>query len=806
MPIENEGYFGGAGTPPELEGDLGRTPPAPDPATEPPEQKRRGESGRVSMGGFISWDETNPLLTGLQGLKVFDEMWRTDADVKRNMLAAWSPIQTASWGIQPWGGDQATTKDKEAADLCKWALWNFMKPNFLGHLEEVGPLLMRSGYIDFEEIWTSAKFKGKEVVVPRKLDLRLPKTIWKFFEDEFGYLTGVTQFLPQKGQVFIPANSLIHYRLQPEGNNWIGTSLLRHCYIHWYMKTRFERIDAVGEERKAVGFPIIYPAQNADDETKMEVETVVANAHTNPVSYIMMPGPKSGTVKDENIGWLVDVIQFDSSSGKSVKESIELQSQNIASGFLADFLELGHHNVGARATADVQEDPFLTAVAGLAIPVKNPLDELIEKIAYHNIKGLEGPPSLTMSIKDQSSISEIAEYVSKLAKEGLITPDKKLERYLREKANLPPHDPATALETSEKQETLILPSKYEVETETIGNKGNKPYKNKKGGAPAKESVSPGTYQEEGDENKVTKNVSLDSPTLGEEIKWYEELIEQGRLKEALDGASENLIKAAAPAATQLAIQAATRAQIGRDMKLLPPADLTKSITSDMERLYNIGYATSLDEFKKQHSLRNESPVIDNDEELSEDQKKEKEYRAGIIKTKKRARIASQHITNEVVREVEQQNLTENNTPLSLQRKAELIAANALKKEAKMNAPSLINDGRKDAAIAVIAALALKKGTAEQVHEVSKGSESYDTQKGLESIENIPEVKGIYSSILDGATCDPCSAADDGIEREPEDPALTVPNPECNGGGYCRCVTVWVLSGTANERGIAPAFS
>jgi hypothetical protein len=56
-----------------------------------------------------------------------------------------------------------------------------------------------------------------------------------------------------------------------------------------------------------------------------------------------------------------------------------------------------------------------------------------------------------------------------------------------------------------------------------------------------------------------------------------------------------------------------------------------------------------------------------------------------------------------------------------------------------------------------------------------------------------QLRGIYTSVLDEKTCDNCSIADDGTEREPDDPALEVPNPLCAGSDFCRCMVVWVLA-------------
>ena len=51
----------------------------------------------------------------------------------------------------------------------------------------------------------------------------------------------------------------------------------------------------------------------------------------------------------------------------------------------------------------------------------------------------------------------------------------------------------------------------------------------------------------------------------------------------------------------------------------------------------------------------------------------------------------------------------------------------------------------------------------------------------------------YSAILDQNTCGPC-AADDGEQSNREDDLTDVPNPDCEGGDWCRCFHVAIAEG------------
>src|ERR1700752_1728536 len=110
----------------------------------------------------------------------------------------------------------------------------------------------------------------------------------------------------------------------------------------------------------------------------------------------------------------------------------------VSSSFLTDFLELGHHQVGARATGEVQEDPFLTAINGALLPpVIPPWNRFIDRIRQINWPGADGSPTLKLSLNDEASLAEIAAFVAPLVQAGVIQVDPELEDWIRARANMP---------------------------------------------------------------------------------------------------------------------------------------------------------------------------------------------------------------------------------------------------------------------------------------------------------------------------------------------------------------------------------
>ena len=281
-----------------LDQTLGHTPPFQDPGEVKPRigQPPIGGSGRANFYGLPQWDEFNVKLTGPRGLLLYDDMYWTDAHVRRLVLAAWTPIVAGSWTLEPYGGEEASDQDRTIAETIWWMLNEYMSPNFGEHLYEVGPALLRFGFVPFEQQWDTVQYQGKgpQLMAPKKLGFMLPRTVWKWWQDDFGNMTDIGQILPNRPDVVVSADNLTYYRLNAEGDNWMGRSLLRNCYKHWYIKDKLERIQMIGCERSAKGVPIAYCSPDVDEAARAQLEQLLANMHVSEAGYMVLPGLDDG--------------------------------------------------------------------------------------------------------------------------------------------------------------------------------------------------------------------------------------------------------------------------------------------------------------------------------------------------------------------------------------------------------------------------------------------------------------------------------------------------------------------------------
>ncbi len=734
--------------------------------TKPPAKSPRGESGRAHFDGFIQTEELNSKLAGVEGLKIFDTMYRTDPDVRRNVWMICNLLIGATWTVEPFGGENASKEDLEAAKAVEWALFENMTPSWKGHLGEALPVGIRSGFAPFEAVWENVEWEGRDLIVPKLLDLRLPRTITRFYQED-GQLTGIEQQLlrAENGVVDIPIEDLLYYRFGAEGDNWEGISLLRAAYKPWYLKDKIERLDAIKQEREAVGIPICYPPRNATPEQLTEMEEILGNTRSGEQAFIIAPGPKAEDLGPEEAGlqgWRIDILgqsSGDSSSKTSdTKPSLEYHSDKIAAAFLAEFMRLGQGTgaVGARATADVQQNPFLQSAEALASTVESVANGgLVERMTALNFN-VDGPPRLCMSLVDSTTLEELATYVKNLIEAEALEPDPDLEDFLRDHADLPPADPNVRKQKQELKkkaaEALLNPADPNEPPDP--NDPNapppkpgdpkppapKPPAKKPPAKPAAPPVPP----REPDE-------VLERPKWGRELRSWEKLMALEEIDTAIAQARERLEEAAGPETRRLASDF-TKAALGGKKQPSTGTDLEDAIGSELERLYRTGQATVRQELDAQRGKSVPVIALIGTAELDQDTMRQ---------LAQRAKLASASIAGRIWQAVSRSVLNKPGDQAAAQVAGEAEGSAALRAEAQLHAAGSLNQGRSDQA---------------------------DVQSD--------EVRGSrYTSILDTNRCAECASADDDVLRPLDDPVRLQrkpPNAGCYGGGRCRCMEFFEL--------------
>jgi predicted ABC-type ATPase len=753
--------------------------------------KPRGGVGRAHTQGHLEYEEFNPDLQHPQSTRTYDDMARTDPDVKRAHAMVYNPIVGGTWTLEPYGGEDADAKALEQLEFVKWALWECMSPALPQHLAEAIPMVTRLAFTPFETLWMAEEYEGRQVLTLRKLDVRLPRTIQRWFQDEYNELTGIEQFLPSiepgnGGLVIIPADRLLYYRLGAEGDNWEGQSLLRAAYKPWWIKDKLERLLAVRMEREATGLPVVYPPSSvASDPTVLDaMEEKLAAIRGGELGYLIMPGPAAehlGT--DAAQGWKFELVGFGGDSGGADgMPAIELFRDQISAAVVAEFMRLGQKEVGARATADVQQDPFYAGVEAIAGVFEEQLNRLIGQLIAFNFDDADGAPKLSMEKADSTSLVELKEFVSGLVEKGVMVPDEPLEDFLRDKADLPPADPAARAQAREQKEVAQEQAKTALEAEKAGAEQQKVGvdQSKAGVDQTKTGIRKTQtdirhaekrlgFEEQDRKNGNGKPVTAADvveaadavPDSDRPLRSWEALMALDAIENTIDEARAQMINVAGDEALTDA-RAIARKAGGRGVPKPPkPSDeLAAAIREVLVDLYEFGRDCVRDELGRQAQpaaapLHPYQAADDDPAALKE---------GGEIAA--RAALAAYMVVTRVHEAVAKLWLSGHSDLAVLQAAAEREADAALKAEADSHAIPVLNTGRRD--------------------EADANATMIDGSR--------------YTSILDKNRCVECKTADDDVLRPLDDPvrvARIPPNPACKGGSRCRCMEFFQLRGEVN---------
>ena len=400
-------------------------------------------------------------LRGIRGAKVYREMRDNDPTIGSMLFAIEKVITRLEWRVDPYSDNSAdgdiTPEDKEAADFIESCI-NDMSDSWDATLSSILSMLV-FGYSYHEIVY---KVRGGDVDDPkkrskhsdgkigwRKMPIRAQETLFRWELSEDGGIESMWQVDPATGGThIIPIEKALLFRTTVNKNNPEGRSILRNAYRPWYFKKRIEELEAIGIERDLAGLPVAYlpPEFMSSGATPEQaavfasIQNIVTSIKRNEQEGIVMPA-----MYDEAGHKMFD-LQLLSSGGSrqfDTDKVISRYDQRISMSVLSDFILLGHDRVGSYSLGTSKMDLWSMAVDSIA---KN-IAEVMNQYAIPRLMKLNGmdtsrPPILTYGEVSHIDLTEISDFVSKLAQAGVLMPDPKLEDYLRDLAGLPPaeHD------------------------------------------------------------------------------------------------------------------------------------------------------------------------------------------------------------------------------------------------------------------------------------------------------------------------------------------------------------------------------
>jgi hypothetical protein len=399
-----------------------------------------GSSGTELFAGYFS-EEYLQSLRGRKGAKVYDEMRRSESQIAMLMNAVMNPIKAGVWEFEA-----AEIPDGEKQkELIEYIAKECI--DFETFLHEALTFLI-FGYSIFEVVnsvvFNHPKFGTFNGL--KGLAFRSQKTIERWNVDAgTGELQTVEQWVQgdlvpgRSAFLKMPAEFLLIFSLQKEGDNYEGISSLRAMYGAWFRKNLYLKLAAIGVEKSAIGTVVgTIPANKQDPSQIAEFKSMLSNFTAHESAYLVKPA-----------GWEVEVIKGEFDSGK-IKELIILENTEMINSLVANFLALGTGGgSGSFALGTDLSDFFLSGIqiyADLIAGVWN--RKLIPNLIKLNFGEQEAYPKLKVSGINDKAGKELSDIISAMVGSKVITADTKLEDFVRKSYDLPAQDPTTAREAA----------------------------------------------------------------------------------------------------------------------------------------------------------------------------------------------------------------------------------------------------------------------------------------------------------------------------------------------------------------------
>ena len=399
------------------------------------------ELGSASPSPFTSSirEEYNPKLRGAMGLRMYDQMRRQDGTIGGMLRLIKTPVLGARWFVEPASDDK---RDQDIADFVWKALTEYQSISWTQLLTEA-LLMMEFGYYMFEKVYDVRVIKGQPRIVWQKLAPRHPMDVKKWHKDSTGGPRSVEMhgemtdpFYVGDSDVKIPIDKLLVFSFQREAGNIEGMSLLRTAHKHWYYKDQLYKIDAIQKERHGIGVPVIKLPMGFTPKDRDAANELGRNLRTNERAHVVLPP-----------NWELIFAKLEGQPVNAM-ESIEHHDARIRENIIAKFL-------GDKvSTRDEDQYMFLKASRHIADLISDTFNTYaIKQLVDFNFQRLpNGYPRLrARNIGEDEDQRTFSFSLRNLVGAGIITPDEKLEEYVRDFMDLPPADPDTRREIAQPQ-------------------------------------------------------------------------------------------------------------------------------------------------------------------------------------------------------------------------------------------------------------------------------------------------------------------------------------------------------------------
>ena len=403
-----------------------------------------GRIGQKRYGGTF-YEEFLRELRGKKGIETYREMAENDDTIGAILFAVEMLIRQASWNVEP-GGD--TPKDKEAAEFVEQCMHD-MQDTWTDTISEILSFLTY-GWSFHEIVYKRRMGKTRDqktrskyndgLIGWRKLPIRAQETLYQWEYDDEDNLIAMTQLPPPNyGLITIPMDKAMLFRTKSRKGNPEGRSILRNAYRSWYFKRRIQEYEGIGIERDLAGLPVFTAPEDIAIWDEDDPDMVKLRTGMEAMVQKIRVDELAGIVKPH--GFEFELLNSGGSKQFDTNAIIQRYDTGMAMTVLADFIFLGHQQVGSFALSSDKTELFSMAIGAYLDIIcetfnSQGIPQLIDVNGSH-FDGITDYPKLAHGDIENADIQKLASYIKDMTGVGILVPDDGLEDYVREAAGLP---------------------------------------------------------------------------------------------------------------------------------------------------------------------------------------------------------------------------------------------------------------------------------------------------------------------------------------------------------------------------------
>lgn len=428
----------------------------PLPGDEIPEYPAFSEAGLTGLrraAGYVD-EEFLPQLRGRKAVQVFREMADNEPVVGALLFAIDRLLRNLDWRVEPGEGPEA----EDAAKFLEECMED-MSHTWDDFISEILTMLpygwswheicykRREGPWEKDPARRSKFTDGK--IGWRKIPIRSQETLLRWVFDERGGIKGMIQISPPTYQtVPLPIEKSLLFRVNSIKGNPEGRSLLRNAYRPWFYKKRIEEIEGIGAERDLAGMPIarvpmrlLTAATGTKDAAAMAgMRKLVRAVRRDAQDGVVFPREIDPETKQD----LYDFSLMTSGGSRQFDTNgiIQRYEQRILMTVLADFILVGHENVGSYALHTDKSGLFRSAINSIAQSIADTINRYaIPRLFELNGWKLDDLPKIVPADVDPPDLAQLGQFMTSMQNAGVQWfPDPTLEKFLRQAARLPEMD------------------------------------------------------------------------------------------------------------------------------------------------------------------------------------------------------------------------------------------------------------------------------------------------------------------------------------------------------------------------------